>query len=245
VYDFPLDFAKKLDVIAIRYLKAWVGLYSKADTGVLFRSRSELGLGFARPSLLLKQMQLVKLQLVKHSKEGPDGPLHNLYLRRLERELKFTRRWKPCPTLEAAENKLCFDTKFAGQTDRVGLGNNRDNQILSLKDRRKSISADLAHDLDRKAVIHSMALSQQCSWTKWRSDVSPPDHKWQDLIFLNNPKIFSHYLNASIYSLPSPNRLHSWGFIPSAKCPLCDNPKGTQMHIFSNCKTALKQGRYS
>jgi hypothetical protein len=127
----------------------------------------------------------------------------------------------------------------------VGLGNNRYNQILSLKDRRRSISADLAHDLDRKAVIHSMALSQQGSWTKWRSDVSPPDHKWQDLIFLNNPKIFSHYLNASINSLPSPNRLHSWGFIPSAKCPLCDNPKGTQMHIFSNCKTALTQGRYS
>src|SRR4051812_22067222 len=67
VYDFPLEFAKKLDVIATRLLKKWVGLYKKADTGVLFRARKNLGLGLTRPSLLFTQLQLVKLQLVKYS----------------------------------------------------------------------------------------------------------------------------------------------------------------------------------
>ena len=91
-----------------------------------------------------------------------------------------------------------------------------------------------------------MTLAQQGGWTKWRENVKPRDLKWKDLIFLKNPKIFSHYLNASISSLPTPSRLHLWGYSPSPFCSLCnDNKKGTLMHIFSNCKVALLQGRYS
>ena len=88
---------------------------------MLFRTRANHGLGFTRPTLLLKQLQLVKLQLVKHSQEGPEGQLHKLYLHRLDRELKFTRGWKPSPNLEVAESKLSFELKLAGQTDRLGL----------------------------------------------------------------------------------------------------------------------------
>src|SRR5690349_7224391 len=39
VYDSPLELAKQLDVIATRFLKKWVGLFKRADTGVLFRTR--------------------------------------------------------------------------------------------------------------------------------------------------------------------------------------------------------------
>ena len=208
VYDFPLDFAKKLDVLACRYLKAWIGLHKKADTGILFRARANFGLGLSRPSLLLKQLQLVKLQLVKHSQEGTEGQLHKLYQHRLSRERKFTRRWKPGPTLEDAEAKLSFDTKFAGQTDRLGLGNKRYSQKLSVKESRKRISLILAHEHDRKAELHSMSLTQQGGWTKWRDNVHPRDLKWNDLLFLKNPKIFSHHLNASIsspHSKPPPH----------------------------------------
>ena len=154
--------------------------------------------------------------------------------------------WKPGPTLEVAESKLSFDLKFAGQTDRLGLGNNRYTQKLTAKAIRKRISLGLAHDHDRKAELHSMSLALQGGWTKWRENVKPRDLKWKDLIFLKNPKIFSHYLNASISTLPTPSRLHLWGYSPSPLCSLCDdNKKGTLMHIFSNCKVALLQGRYS
>ena len=78
IYDFPLQFAKQMDTLANRYLKAWIGLYSRADIGILYGSRLDHGLGLTRPSLLLKQMQLVKLQLVKHSQEGAVGHLHEL-----------------------------------------------------------------------------------------------------------------------------------------------------------------------
>ena len=245
VYDFPLEFAKKLDVIATRFLKKWVGLYNKADTGVLFRARENLGLGLTRPSLLFTQLQLVKLQLVKYSQEGGQGQLFNLYQRRLEREKKFTRRWKPAPTLEDAEAKLSFELKFAGQTDRKGLGFNRYKRKLPDKVRRKRISLGLAGDHDRKAELHSMSLALQGGWTKWKDRVNPPDLKWKDLIFMKNPKNFSHRLNATINCLPTPCSLKLWGFIPDARCPLCEAKKATQMHIYSNCKTALLQGRYS
>jgi len=245
VYDFPLNFAKKLDIVANRYLKGWLGLHKKADVGVLYRSRASHGLGLTCPSLLLTQLQLVKLQLIKYSKEGPEGQLANLYSRRLEREKKFTRRWKPGPTLEAAEAKLSFEIKFAGQTDRKGLGNNRYNYNPTPQARRKRISLGLAHDHDRKAELHSMTLSQQGGWTVWSKNVHPYHLSWKDLIFLKNPKIFSHLINATINCLPSPSRLHRWGFITSPACPLCDKNICTLRHIFSNCKTALTQGRYS
>jgi len=224
IYDFPLEFAKSLDTLANRYLKAWLGLYKRADIGSLYRPRQDLGLGLTRPSLLLKQMQLVKLQLVKHSQEVGGGQLRELYQRRLERESKFTRRWKPSPTLESAEERLSFEIKFAGQTDRAGLGINRYNRNLSQKVRRKRISLGLAHDHDRKAELHSMSLPLQGTWTKWREQVSPRDLKWKDLIFLKSPKIYSHFLNATINCLPSPRRLNSWGYIPTATCPLCEGP---------------------
>jgi len=192
---------------------------------LLFRKRNNFGLGFTRPTLLLKQLQLVKLQLVKHSQEGSDGQLHKLYSHSLDREMKFTRRWKPGPTLEAAESKLSFELKFAGQTDRQGLGNNRYIRTLSAKAARERVSLGLAHDHDRKAELHAMTLAQQGGWTEWRENVKPRDLKWKDLIFLKNPKIFSHYLNASITTLPTPKQLHLWGYIPSPNCPLCEDNK--------------------
>ena len=245
VYDFPLAFAKSLDELSNRYLKAWLGIYKNADVGLLYRSRASHGLGFTKPSLLLKQSQIIKLHLVKHSQEGEEGNLRKLYWNRLAREMKFKRRWKPGPTLEAAEAKLSFEIKFAGQTDRKGLGFNRYIHNMSASASRKRISLGLAFDHDRKAELHSMSLSQQGGWTKWRENVHPLDLKWKDLIFLKNTRIFSHHLNASISCLPSPNRLRLWGYIPSSKCPLCEDLKCTQMHIFSSCKTALLQGRYS
>jgi len=136
------------------------------------------------------QLQLVKLQLIKNSQEGAEGQLHRLYHHRLNKELKFTRHWKPGPTLEAAESKLSFDLKFAGQTDRLGLGNNRYTQKLTAKAIRKRISLGLAHDHDRKAELHSMSLALQGGWTKWRENVKPRDLKWKDLIFLKNPQNF-------------------------------------------------------
>jgi len=245
VYDFPLAFAKTLDVLTTRFLKQWLGLFKGADVGLLYRSRENHGLGFTKPSLLLKQSQLIKLHLVKHSQEGPEGNLRKLHWNRLAREMKFSRRWKPGPTLEEAEAKLSFETKFAGQTDKKGLGHNRYIQNMSASTARKRISLGLAHDHDRKAELHSMTLDQQGGWTQWRENAHPLDLKWKDLIFLKNSKIFSHHLNASVSCLPSPNRLHLWGYIPSSKCPLCEDQKCTQMHIFSSCLTALHQGRYT
>ena len=128
VYDFPLDFAKQLDRTAICFLKKWTGIFKRADNGVLFRDRDRLGLGLTSPSSLLMQMQVLKCHIIKHSKEGPDGPLRKLYLRRLEKENKIVRRWKPCPTLEEAEAKLELDLKFAGQRDKAGLGTGRYNK---------------------------------------------------------------------------------------------------------------------
>ena len=245
VYDFPLDFAKQLDRTAICFLKKWTGIFKRADNGVLFRDRDRLGLGLTSPSSLLMQMQVLKCHIIKHSKEGPDGPLRKLYLRRLEKENKIVRRWKPCPTLEEAEAKLEFDLKFAGQRDKAGLGTGRYNQKLSVKAKRKRIIANLKAEQEHKMELHSMSLALQGNWTKWKDDIHPANLKWKDLINIRNPKIIAHRLNSFINCLPTPSNLAAWGYVSSPLCPLCKEAKGTQMHIFSSCRVALEQKRYS
>ena len=246
VYDFPLTFAMELEATAVRFLKKWMGLYKRADTGFLFRARDNLGLALTSPPLLLKQMQISKCHIIKHAPGHSPGLSSSLYLRRLERERKIVRRWKPCTALEDAEANLEFEIKFAGQTDRVGLGaRERYKRNLTTKEKRKRLLHGVRKTADDKATIHSMKLAQQGTWTKWVSDVLPPDMKWKDLIFAKNPKLISFRMNALANCLPTPAMKLRWGFATSALCPLCNDSQGTQLHILSFCKVALTQGRYT
>ena len=45
VHDFDLNFAKQLERSISVLLKKWLGIVRTADVGILFRSRSNFGLG--------------------------------------------------------------------------------------------------------------------------------------------------------------------------------------------------------
>ena len=65
------------------------------------------------------------------------------------------------------------------------------------------------------------------------------------LIYGPGPRIIAFVLNAQINSVRTPDMLHLWGYIPSARCVICDAEKCTLHHVLVNCKFALEQGRYT
>ena len=75
VHDFDKSFAKKLNSTAVKYLKSWAGIASSADTGVLFRSKDNFGLGLTSVVDHFLKMQLIKYDLFQNS---PDESIKDL-----------------------------------------------------------------------------------------------------------------------------------------------------------------------
>ena len=172
--------------------------------------------------------------------------LQQQYSIRLEQEQAFTRRWKPSPHLEAAEVKVKFDQKFAGQSNRQGLGfSTKYKRNLSRAEHGERAVEAVRLDHKQEAEIHTMSLTRQGDVTKWGEECQPYNLSWSKLISTRFPKLVSHTLNSYINSLPTPTLLNLWKKINIAACPLCHAPKCTLMHILSMCEVALKQKRFS
>jgi len=211
-----------------------------------YRPREKFGLGLTSCTAHLKSMQVIKCHLIKHRREGGSGILQEQYAIRLGQEQAFTRRWKPSPVLEAAEAKVNFDQKFAGQSNREGLGfSPKYKRNLTVAEKRGRAVETASLDHKKEAEIHTMSLTRQGDVTKWGEDVTPYDLSWSKLITTRFPKLVSHVLNSYINSLPTPTLLRLWQKIKVATCPLCQAPKCTLMHILSMCNVALKQKRFS
>ena len=182
-------------------------------------------------------MQICKFHIIKHSSEGPPNASAKLYLRRLERERKMTKKWKPCPELEETEAKLDFEIKFAGQTDRAGLGSrDRYRRNPTLKEKRKRLMDGIKHAAEAKATLHSLSLTQQGSWTRWIDDVNPPVLKWKDLIFARNPKLMTHQINAMANCLPAPDMKLKWVLNPRRYAPSVIKAKAHKCAFYPSVK---------
>ena len=69
IYDLDRFFITHLDEVTIPILKTWSGIGRTVDTGLLFRSRSNFGLGLTSLVDHFSQMQLVKCQLLDSSSD--------------------------------------------------------------------------------------------------------------------------------------------------------------------------------
>ena len=89
--DLTLTFVKRLQAKATKYLKKWSGLPRSANTAILFLGKSGRA-GLHIPSIVTywKQMQLVRLDILKHS---ADVRCCRLYDNLLQRQSTWSRKF--------------------------------------------------------------------------------------------------------------------------------------------------------
>ena len=91
--DLSLTFVRQLQAQADVFLKRWAGLPRPASTAILFSGRSErAGLKITQLVTFWKQMQAVRMDILKHSK---DARCQLLYDQLLEQQSTWTRKYAP------------------------------------------------------------------------------------------------------------------------------------------------------
>jgi len=244
VHDLSLSFSQELDRKTIPRLKSWAGLYRGTEVGALFRSREHLGLQLTSIEERYQHLQVVKCCLLQSSQ---DECIRTLYAQRKEKVCEFTARWSGPKELAQLEPVADHALRFAGQTNRAGLGANKKNPYIanpSVVERRDKITSTLAAQREEEHMRHAACLVRQGVWTHW-DNVLPFDLSWPNLIYGPGPRVIAFVLNAQINSMRTPDMLKLWGYISDSTCSLCNASACTLHHLLVNCKFALDQGRYT
>ena len=108
----------------------------------------------------------------------------------------------------------------------------------------RKLITDINYDNDEEECqAKAVQLALQCSWSNWYNYIKN-DLSWKTLI--SQPQNLSSFcINSTYNTLPSPSNLFPWGLEGNNRCSLCKLKPCTTAHIFSACKVALQQGRYT
>ena len=242
VYSWSVTKVQELDSCATQYLVKWSGMLSRgANKSFFWRRRRDFGLYLRKPSTLFKQMQIVKYHLLKYSL---DPKMRELYSARLKRERKWSNRWSPAQTLEAAESasRLSDRTKGA-QTSTAGLGL---MSLFSRPDRPRSRAISFVYNIDNdEQMVHLRSLVKQGKIAQWESVIAA-DFSWNKLTFGMSQCEFSFMVNAMHNLLPTPDNLRLWGKTQvDLGCSLCSKSNCTLLHVLNHCPFALSQRRFT
>ncbi len=235
--DLSLTFVRQLQAQANVFLKRWAGLPRPANTTILFTGRSDrAGLNITNLETFWKQMQAVRMDILKHSK---DARCRTLYAHLLEQQSTWTRKYAP------AVEHACASTVVEANplnTDSDPLG--RRPCTKSPPTRRKRLLNIIA-DIDNEAQLTKLRqLSIQSRWLEW-TDVMCCDLTWRRLLHGLDGGELRFTLQVITNTAPTPDNLRRWGQqnIDPA-CELCGRPS-TLRHVLNGCYISLRQGRFT
>ena len=241
IHDLDITFAKSLQQHIQPLLKTWSGIGRSVDTGMLYRTRNNLGLQLTAVTDHYNTMQIVKTQLLLGS---VDETVRNMISAKITREASMNRLLKPSKINTEAAAQVKLDLLFPTQQDRQGLGNGNFKAKHTTAEIRKLVSATARGFAEEKRVHHAQELAMQGCWTKWHDRVIPYDLSWKNLIYGQGPHVIKFVLNATVNWVKTPDLLKLWGYSEQAHCKLCRHPQCTLHHIISSCQHSLLGGRY-
>merc|ERR1712113_1216019 len=102
-----------------RHHKTWLGVYKTAETGALYRSKNNLGLGLTPVVDHFERMQIVKCQILRHT---VCEEAKAIYEAKAKREATSGRKWRSTRANAAAEAQANLAALFPTQSGRQGLG---------------------------------------------------------------------------------------------------------------------------
>ncbi len=99
-----------------------------------------------------------------------------------QRVSAFANRWSGPKALSLLAPVVEHNLRFAGQTNRAGLGFQRDTYIAkpTIAEIRAKTAETLGQLEEEKLLSHASCFVQQVVWTHW--DVIPFDLSWRNLI---------------------------------------------------------------
>jgi hypothetical protein len=243
VHDFCASFAMELEKSCRLQLKKWAGLSRSAEIGCLHRCNANVGLAIDSISDHFKKMQLVKCNILQSS-DDPD--IRKIYTMREQHVRDFKVRWAPHNTATEINADVTLGLRFQTQSGRQGLGHGNfvNPADVTVKSRRKLASNAWKQREQQRMLVHTHGLARQGVWLGWHRSTRPIDLSWRNLIYGPGPAVIKFILNATINNARTPDILKLWGYKKNDDCVLCGK-RGTLHHVLSNCKKALKQGRYT
>ena len=111
---------------------------------------------------------------------------------------------------------------------------------------KEKVKKKVAEMEEERNIIHNDTYSKvmQGVWTTWDHNMQI-DSTWNTLLYGLSPALVSFMLNSIQMTLPSPDNLVRWGKTSIGQCKLCNNKTCTMLHILSDCRTSLNDGRYT
>ena len=101
------------------YLKKWAGICRSVENGVLFRSRSNFGLGLTCISDHYENMQLIKCE---HLENSVDPSVRKLYRSRASMDSKLKKVWRATKVSSVINAEVSLNLKFPTQSSNQGIG---------------------------------------------------------------------------------------------------------------------------
>ena len=242
VHDLNHSLAERLTIRATAKLKKWLGVYSSADIGILYRPKSDFGLGLTSVVTHFEKMQIVKCELLKNS---VSDDIKTIYARLQERQMKEGRKWRFSRHSSAVAASYNLKQMFPSQSSKQGLGNGNYKAVQSKAERRKGISAEASSLAGELHIQHAHQLKMQKAWLHWSEHTEAFDLSWKSLLYKHSPALIKFVLNASINWVRTPDLLKIWGLRKTCFCCLCGAKQCTLHHILANCQYALKDKRYT
>jgi len=207
----------KLENLATRYLKRWLGLPRCATRAILYYP------GVCCPSLSQVSRE-AKLSLLSCISASGDPQLSELGL-----QLHLGDSY-----LQTQDSDYSIISEARSQLSSLPMA--RPLYLLS----KKMLSVNERSRYDN----HLDTLSVQCK-LKDSVCLEACCGSWNRLLLGCHPGQFSFILRAASDTLPTAVNLQRWHIQCDAKCPLCSCARPTTAHVLSGCPVALSQDRYT
>ena len=209
--------------------------------GVLFRTKSNFGLGLTPVIDHFESAQLTKSQLLFSS---ICEDIRAIFRAKTDHESGADRKWRLTKLHMSIDQQTELKTRYQAQPGRQGLGHGHFKAAYSKAERRK-VAADIIRQIQQEGrLAHSVSLARQGAWTKWADDSVPYDFSWRNLIWGLNDQLVKFVIHASINWIKTPDLLSLWGKKERSHCPLCNHIPCSIHHIISSCAFALNDKRY-
>ena len=206
INDLCLTFVKKLQAIATKSLKRWVGLPKCTNPSILFvGGRDQCGLKVRNLITLWKQQQHIKLSLLESSSDERCRLIAEDLARR---QSEWTRKFAPAREAQIAKTVVISNSAQTTAFDPAAPS--VDRSPPSPRTIRKRVNQYI-HDIDvAEQLDHLRTLQLQGRWLDWSRHMHQ-DLSWQRLIHNWSDAELRFALQATTDTAPTATNLRRWG----------------------------------
>ena len=208
---------KKMNSLATRYIKKWLGL-SRSTTVAVIHHPSVLNI----PTIESCSTKS-KLSFLSAVTLSPDPLIKEISASALSRGFGHA-----CGITDETRDILSLATSSIESISRKTLP--RATRAVHLEHRREKWDSSL------ECLSVQRKFSDVCV-------LESDNHVWNRIMDGLPPGQLSFILRAASDTLPTPLNLRRWKYRTDPKCPLCGSLFPTVLHILNACPTALNQGR--